>query len=350
MVNEVRLIVNGCLDPYIGFAMDETIMLHVHESLVPSTVHFWSCKPTLSIGEDILEKEEIDNLKKLSIEIVRRQTFGPRFFVDEKSLIFTFIIDTSIFDLPKNINDLYATIYNPIIRAIRSYGIPCGYVDLFYLSENWKTVSQVTQSWYYDVLVFQGVVYLETNVDIPNRLNLLPRKITCIKNLYGESVSREEFIKNTCIKIINELKVNLVKGNLTQDEKESLRGVLESKYKSEKWLLYGIPPLAYGKLLIELLLDNPPTKICSKLEENVKKAIELSGEEQKIELRIWKKGEARPPGTLVSKGLIDAGKISLIPAVIVNGDLKFSRMVPSKEQILEIIQEEINNIKKSKNL
>ncbi|MBS7268796.1 MAG: hypothetical protein KIH10_08185, partial [Candidatus Freyarchaeota archaeon] len=100
------------------------------------------------------------------------------------------------------------------------------------------------------------------------------------------------------------------------------------------------------KLLIELLLDNPPTETCSEIEENVKKAIEQSGEEQKIELRIWRKGEARPPGTTVSKGLIEAGKNSLIPAIIINGTLKFTRTSPSQEKILESIKEEMNKIKK----
>ncbi|MEX2724250.1 MAG: biotin/lipoate A/B protein ligase family protein [Candidatus Freyarchaeota archaeon] len=345
MISEIRLIINDHLNPQVGFAIDETIMIQVYNSLSPSTIHFWSCKPTLSIGDDALEEEEINTLKRHGIELARRHTFGPGFYVDENTLVFSFIINTKNFDLPNNIQETYATIYSPIIRAVRSYGVPCIYEDPFYLVEDGKIVSQATQFWYYDVLVFQGVVYLDTNFTVPNRLNLLPRMITSIKNRYKESLSKEEFIKNTCIKIINDFKVKLVKGDLTPQEKGFLKTVLETKYTTEKWLLYGIPPLAYGKLLIELLLDNPPTETCSEIEENVKKAIEQSGEAQKIELRIWRKGEARPPGTTVSKGLIQAGKNSLIPAIIINGNLKFTRTAPSQEQILESIKEEMDKNK-----
>lgn len=345
MAKSFRLIVNNSLNPDIGFAMDETVMLYVNMSLVPSTVHFWSCKPTLSIGENTLTKDEIENLKKRDVEIVRRHTSGPSFFADEGSLLFSFIINTNEFDLPKNLTELYETVYRPIIRAIRTYGFPCSYEDLFYLSKNGIVVSQVTQFWYYDVLVFQGVIYLETNIDVPNRLNLLSRKITCIKNFYKESIPKEEFIRNICLKIKTELKVDLVEEDLTWEERTLLERVLKSKYQSEKWLVYGVPPLAYGKLLIELLTAYPPTKMCSKMEENVKNAIKLSQEEEKIELRIWRRGKGRPPGTIVSAGLIDAAKKSQIPAVIVNGALKFNKMVPSHEQILESIREEIERIK-----
>ncbi|MHA1603848.1 MAG: lipoate--protein ligase family protein [Candidatus Freyarchaeota archaeon] len=345
MVEKLRLLIDGVLEPSLGFAMDETIMLCVHKSLVPSTIHFWSCRPTLSVAVETLREEEIEELKQRGVEVVRRHTIGPSFYADEKSVIFSFILNTKKLDLPENITELYSTLYQPVVRAVRSYGVPCTYDGLFYLGRGWKPVSQSGQFWYYDVLVFQGVVYLETDVDVPNRLNLLPREVTCLQSLYQGSVPKEDFIRNTCLKIRAELGVELVRGDLTLEEEALLKRVLKSKYHSERWLLYGIPPLAYGNLLIEVLTANPPTEKCAETVENVKEAIKLSQEEDRIELRVWRSGEARPPGTFVSSGLVEAAKNSRIPAVTVNGILKFSRRAPSKTEVLESIREEIKKIR-----
>lgn len=136
-----------------------------------------------------------------------------------------------------------------------------------------------------------------------------------------------------------------MEGSLTELEEHTLTRVLRTKYKSPKWNLESFPPMAYGKLLIEVLTAYPPTRMCLQLETNLKEAIRASGDEEKIELRIWRQGKGLPPGAFISKGLIEAVKKSQIPAVIINGELKYGRTVPSPRDFLISIKEEIVRIK-----
>lgn len=49
-IKELRLFIQNQVEPDLGWALDETIMLHVKNGDVPSTVHFWTSPPSIVLG------------------------------------------------------------------------------------------------------------------------------------------------------------------------------------------------------------------------------------------------------------------------------------------------------------
>lgn len=344
-IRELRLLTQNQVEPSLGWALDETIMLHVEGRDAPSSVHFWRSSPSIVLGNLRLNKNQMNFLNGKNIKIIRRITDGPTLYTDEGSLLFGFILDTSDPFFPKELNDLYRLVYSPLIETIENCGLNCTFDNMSYLFVDDAAISQVSQFWYYDVLVFQGVIYLDVDVEYINSAGILSKKISSLTQLSSKKKSVNEFIEEASQRIRKKFETNLVEGSLTDLEKKTFDRVLKTKYQSPKWNLEFSPPLAYGKLLIEILTASPPTKMCSQIEKNMKEAIRKSAEEEKIELRVWRRGKGLPPGVSVTNGLIEAAKRSQIPAVIINGELKYGRVVPTPEEFLSGIREELVKIK-----
>lgn len=344
-IKELRLFIQDIVEPSQGWALDETIMLHVKGGDAPNSVHFWRSPPSIVLGNLRLNQEQMSFLEGKNVNVIRRVTDGPTFYADEGSLLFGFILDTRDPLFPRELNDLYRLVNSPIIETIENFGLKCAFDNTSYLFVDDVVISQVSQFWYYDVLVFQGVVYLDVDVDFANSAGILPKKVSSLTRLSSGKKTIKEFIGEASQRIREKFGATLVEGSLTDLEKNTFERVLETKYHSPKWNLEFSPPLAYGKLLIEVLTASPPTKMCSQIEKNVKEGIKMSGNEEEIELRIWRRGRGLPPGVTVTNGLIEAAKKSQIPAVIVNGELKYGRTVPTPEEFSNIIREEIKRIK-----
>jgi lipoate-protein ligase A len=344
-IKELRIFIQDLVEPSLGWALDETIMLHVKGGDAPNTVHFWRSPPSIVLGNLRLNQDQMSFLKEKNVRIIRRVTDGPTFYTDEGSLLFAFILDTRDPLFPRDLNDLYRLVYAPIIETIENFGVKCAFDNTSYLFVDDVVTSQVSQFWYYDILVFQGVVYLDVDVDFANSAGILPKKVSSLTRLSSSKKTVKEFIEEASRRIREKFGATLIEGSLTDLENKTFERVLKTKYQSPRWNLEFSPPLAYGKLLIEVLTASPPTKMCLQIEKNVKEGIKMSGNEEEIELRIWRRGRGLPPGVTVTNGLIEAAKKSQIPAVIVNGELKYGRTVPTPEEFSNIVREEIKRIK-----
>ncbi|MFX0197064.1 MAG: hypothetical protein ACFFCW_13135 [Candidatus Hodarchaeota archaeon] len=344
-IRELRLFIQNHIDPDLGWALDETLMHHVKNGDTPSAVHFWTSPPSIVLGILRLDQDQIDFLKRRDIKIIRRVSAGSSFYADENTVLFGFVLDTSDPNFPTDLIKLYNLVFSPLIETMETYGLNCSYDNLNYLFAGDDVISQVSQYWYYDVLVFQGVIYIDIDVEFVNSLEFLPKKVSSLTQSSLKKILVNKFIEETLQNIREKFQVNLVGGSLTALEEQTLERVLRSKYQTQKWNLKYSPPMAYGKLLIEVLTAYPPTRMCLQLENNLKEAIRMSGDEEKIELKVWRRGKGLPPGAFISKGLIEAAKKSQIPGVVINGELKYGRIVPTPRDFLKSIKEEIVRIK-----
>ncbi|MHA1262973.1 MAG: lipoyl protein ligase domain-containing protein [Candidatus Freyarchaeota archaeon] len=342
---KLRLLLQNFVEPDYGWALDETVMLHVKNGDAPSTAHLWRSPPCVVLGNLRLSDDKVSLLERNGIRIIRRVSDGPTFYAGDGAVLFGFIIDTSEPVFPRNLNELYNLVFSPLIETVEGLLPGCSYDGMSYLSSGDSTVSQVSQFWYYDVLVFQGVIYLDVDSDLVNSLGVLPRRVSSVARLSSRKVSVEDFVDEAVLRLREKPWADPFESGLTELEERTLSRVLESKYRSLDWNLNFSPPYAYGKLLIEALTAYPPTKMCHRVVENIREAIRISGEEERIELRVWSRGRGLPPGVFVSNGVIDAAKKSQIPGVVINGELKFGRTVPTVEDLVKAIMEEIVRIK-----
>ncbi|MDK2463275.1 MAG: hypothetical protein QI223_00655 [Candidatus Korarchaeota archaeon] len=121
-----------------------------------------------------------------------------------------------------------------------------------------------------------------------------------------------------------------------EDEDLKLADLLwRKKYSSRAWIERSLEPLTLKDLLIELYVANPPTSICKEFAKILSSAI--SGLEDRVEVRIWRRGMGRPPGVPVSGGLVKASKESKIPAIVINGELLFYCRPPAVGDVRKAI-------------
>jgi len=125
-----------------------------------------------------------------------------------------------------------------------------------------------------------------------------------------------------------------------EDEDLKLADLLwRKKYSSRAWIERSLEPLTLKDLLIELYVANPPTSVCKEFAKVLSSAI--SGLEDRVEVRIWRRGMGRPPGVPISGGLVKAAKESKIPAIVINGELLFYCRPPAAGDVRKAILERL---------
>lgn len=88
-----------------------------------------------------------------------------------------------------------------------------------------------------------------------------------------------------------------------------------------------------GKTAVEVFVAYPPTSMCRKLIQLVEDV--TSNMQKEVKVMIWMRGKGihqHGPYPQMSSALIGAQKGSIIPAIIINGELKF-RNIPSSENL-----------------
>ncbi len=132
---------------------------------------------------------------------------------------------------------------------------------------------------------------------------------------------------------------SLIEDELNEEEKEVAERLYKIKYSKMEWLTKGEAPLTLKDVLVEVYVAYPPTTLDRKFIEVVNKV--AASLKDKIEVRVWKRGKGIPPGVTLTSGLRKASKKSIIPALIINGELKLGRIidVPSENEIKKILEE-----------
>lgn len=98
--------------------------------------------------------------------------------------------------------------------------------------------------------------------------------------------------------------------------------------------------LSNNKIVIELLIANPPTSKCRDMISAFKEA--LQGFEDYFKIFVVRQGQVMPPGYRPTRGLVTAFKSRKIPSIIIDGKVVFSQDVPSAFQIREYLQKILN--------
>ena len=93
-----------------------------------------------------------------------------------------------------------------------------------------------------------------------------------------------------------------------------------------------------GKVLIEVLVEDPSSEKDTKLISLVKR---VSSKFKEVEIRIFKR--AGPHEYTYSIGILDAYKMHVVPAIVINGDLKFASKIPSEKELEKAIEDALRH-------
>lgn len=318
----------------------EEAMLRATRRGAPNTLRVWRNGDAVVVGSSVSVEASVnlEACRSLGIPIVRALSSIKTVYQDQGTLNLTYLVDQrTVFPGLESLIEVYRGLYSPLVKALAGLGLEVK------LDENAQTMyvedrrlSEAGAGFYYDWILFR--VSLNVKTDLSKAAWVLkkpPLATTVCRELDGrvDVVEVEEALIEG---VAAQLGVKLETGEPTSVELELAGKLWEAKYSRDGWNLHMKAPLTLKDVLVDVYVAYPPTRSCVQLIKNVKSALE--GFMDRVELRVWMRGkglEGRgvPPGVVMPGGLVRASKESIIPAVIINGEISFSRNVPSIDEL-----------------
>jgi len=321
-------------------AYEEATLLARHQEQPMDTIRVWQNESAVLLGNSgEMEISVIEDRCKLSnVTIVRRASSGKTIYQDQGTLNLTYVINQkNLFTETENLTEMYRQLCEPVAHGISRFGVKTEVADYGQsISSQGKRLCNTYVNFYYDLILFALSININTNLNVLRQVLKQEDDSTTLGAVLGRTVSIEDASKTLLNTIAEHFGLTVENQNFTLSEEELAKRLYEKKYSKDEWTIHGISPLSLRDVLVDLYVAYPPTRSCKEIIENVKSAI--TEFRDKVELRIWMHGKGLdgqrcPPGVTMTGGLIRASKESIIPAVIINGEIVFSRDVPSKEDL-----------------
>jgi lipoate-protein ligase A len=246
-------------DAFTNMAVDEAILTSRIADIAPNTIRFYRWKPSaVSIGkfQDIHNEVQLDECRKLGVDVVRRITGGGTVYHDAEDEI-TYSVVASKQDLhTSDIAEVYARIYAGMVEALKTLGITADFSEgnqktCPNLTIKGKKVSGSAQAHKSAVVLQHGTLLL--NVDLRKMfivlrvpwaktcmqvVDIAKNKITSINLELGRKVSIEEANDALTKGFEKALNVKLNESTLTAYELELAEKLSKEKYANEQWNLH----------------------------------------------------------------------------------------------------------------
>ena len=245
---------------FTNMAIDEAILTARTLDRAPNTLRLYKWKPsTISIGKNQKPEHEIqlENCRKLGIDIVRRISGGGTVYHDERDEV-TYSLTAKTSDLGvKDLMAVYAKIYSGIRDALRILGISTDFSEgneknCPNLTVNGRKISGSSQANKRETILQHGTLLLDVDLEkmftllrVPwaktcmEAVNVAKNKITSVKCELGHAVSSETAANALIAGFENALGVEMVADGLTQFEVELAQKLCIEKYATDDWNLHG---------------------------------------------------------------------------------------------------------------
>ncbi|MEM2896301.1 MAG: hypothetical protein QXG01_01800 [Candidatus Bathyarchaeia archaeon] len=337
---EWRLLNYSDATPAKNLALDEALMIAKHEKALPNVLRFWSTSSrciTLGCFENADYVVDFENCRKNEVTILRRVSGGQVMYMDEGNLNFTIAIDESSFQNAKDLVKAIKLLCECFSSALKEFNMdtevePYGQGIIL----NDKKVLEVGNHCFYEQTLIQGTVFVSTNLRILDKI--LRHKVLDYTTLSLEAkkpIGLNEVARSIITSFKNSLRAEFKAENLSEFETRVAERLYKIKYGKEGWNLKKEWPLSWKDVLIEVFVAYPLTSKCKRMIDVVEKAI--VNLKDSVELRVYKRGLGIPPGVTITRGLNQAAKDSIIPSIIVNGELAFGEKIPSEDELKRVI-------------
>ena len=321
-------------------AYEEATLLARHQEQTIGTIRVWQNESAVLLGNrgEIGISVNEDRCKLHNVTIVRRASSGKTIYQDQGTLNLTYVINQKkLFHETDNLTEIYRQLCEPVAHKISMFGVEVKVGDYgqSILAEG-KRLCDISVNFYYDQILFGLSININTNKNVLRQVLKQEDNTTTLGTVLGRTVSMEDARNDLLHTITEHFGLTVENQDFAPSEKNLAKRLYEIKYSKDEWTIHGKAPLSLRDVLVDLYVAYPPTRSCKEIIENVNSAI--TEIKDKVELRIWMHGKGLngqrcPPGVTMTGGLIKASKESIIPAIIINGEIAFSRDVPSKEDL-----------------
>ncbi|MCW4034492.1 MAG: lipoate--protein ligase family protein [Candidatus Bathyarchaeota archaeon] len=257
-----RLLKLETADAKTNMAVDEAIMKARIENKVPNTLRFYQWTPSaVSIGrfQTLEEQIQVQNCKKLGVDIIRRISGGGAVYHDQHGEI-TYSIVAKLSDLGcKDLDMLsaYQKICSGLNEAVRILGTKAEYRPpdpkrCPNLAISGKKISGNAQTSKKGVLLQHGTFMMDINHEKMFSLLRVPwaktlddvvavskRKLTSARQELGSDFSTQDTHQALIDGFKAALNIELVESELTEYEKNLAEKIKKERFGTEEWNLFG---------------------------------------------------------------------------------------------------------------
>ena len=336
-----RILSHSSPDARMNEAIEEALLLARHEGQPLDTVHIWrnGKAAILASNADVRTSVDEEACKSNEIAIVRRAApIGKTAYQDEGTLNLTYVIDQKrFFPDTDSLTEAYGRLSKPAVEVMSSLGVAVNVPEYAAsLVVEGRTIADAWVRFYYNLMFLQLSINVQTDLNAQDPAVKQGTRFTTLSREVNRTVEIEDVQSALIQSISRHFGVTFQEENLSPLEKKLAERLHDIKYSRHDWNFEAKAPLSLKDVLIEVYVAYPPTRSCRQIIENVESA--TRDLEDRVETRIWMRGKGLdghgcPPGMPMSIALTEAAKQATVPAVVVNGELAFSRDVPSAEHL-----------------
>ncbi len=340
-----RLLNFNTPDPKMNLAVSEAIFRCRRAGLSPNTLYLWrTADPIILFYSPSKHEMFAQSKREQNVELLRTQAVaGSNLFCDAGSTNFSIVVDTRLLEplLEGEYRPLlseYEFLLDGFAAGIRRLGVEAkAEIDTIYTPAG-QEIATAQPAWLSDVLLLQGTVYVNTGVEILK--SAFKRNLTSLTSELNKSILPAEINDIVVREFERKLKITFGRWGLTDAEQKLAAKLYDTKYGTGRWHVEGKAPFLAltGETLVALYVANPPTSKCRQLIEMVNKVVSDLMDEVKVV--VWRRGlggqqhpiESMPPV------MITLSKANILPAVVINGEVKFALEAPLESDLGEAIR------------
>lgn len=274
-----RIIKHQNLSSADGLAMDEALIKSLEKGYCVPTLHLYTYKPSVIVGQfqNLQSSIRIDKCESLGIEMNRRCSGGGTVFMSPDQLALGFALPNSFPNLPKTIKGLFEFLAAPLSDALKKFGILSefeGKNDLqvdgrkiagLAISQDSPNVTffHVSLLLDFDIPLMLEILNLPTEKFLDRGISCFGERMTTIRNEVKKnnvSASKNTILssENVCNSpdnlnmeiIMNEVHYafnrffasEFVEGDWSCKEREIIEELKKEKYLNEEWIFKSRTP------------------------------------------------------------------------------------------------------------
>jgi lipoate-protein ligase A len=330
--------------PKMNLAVSEAIFRCKKAGLSPNTLYlWWTADPIILFYSGSKHEILAQSVREQTVELLRTQTVaGNSFFCDAGNINFSIAVDTRgleprIEGEYRPLLSEYEFLLDGFAAGIRRLGVEVKAETDSICTTAGEEIATAQPAWLSDVLLLQGTIYVSTDTEYLK--SAFKRNLTSLTGELKKSILPDEFTDIVVQGFENKMEATFERKGLTDTEQKLVAKLYDTKYGSDRWHVEGKAPFLSltGETLVALYVANPPTSKCRQLIEMVNKAASSLMDEVKVV--VWRRGlggqqhpvEAMPPV------MVTLSKANILPAVIINGEVKFALELPSENDLGEAV-------------
>jgi len=253
-MEEIRFLDLSIQNAHRNMAIDEAIMRSLKEERVPPTLRLYRWNPSaVSIGTFQGMKEEVDleYCGKNNIDYIRRITGGGAVYHDfDGEITYSIILPRGHRLAPDDILGSYEVLCSGVVKGLEHLGIDAQFKPINDIVAGGKKVSGNAQTRRHSCVLQHGTVLLDLDVEVMFSILKVPQekisdkmiadvkeRVTSIRDLLASDVSMDELRDALVAGFSEALKLELVPGNLTEEETALAASLVQEKYATDEWNL-----------------------------------------------------------------------------------------------------------------